>query len=286
MKKLLILILVISASAFALSSLTTLTSLITPTKNPPPTTQPSKKPLLRVALAADPHNENDLLEKALKQASGAGVNFVIGLGDYTAVGTQEELKAAKTVFENAKLPYYTTAGDHDLWDSRNKGEDPLANYSQIFGQSTQVFERENVLFVILDNSDIYSGISQEDWEILSSNLSNLSDLSQPRLKFIFAHKTPFHPQSSHVMGEGSAKVAKQAERLLGLMESTHIDGFFSGDIHFFAQFSTAGNSQAESVKITTVGAVAKERNFQGPRFGILTIYSDYSWKVEDVEIRF
>ena len=37
--------------------------------------------------------------------------------------------------------------------------------------------------------------------------------------------------------------------------------------------------------MTTIGAVASERNFQGPRFGILTVYGDYSWEVENVEIR-
>ena len=55
---------------------------------------------MRVALVSDSHNENDLLEKALAQAAGEGINFVIGLGDYTNTGTVEELQAAKNVFDD------------------------------------------------------------------------------------------------------------------------------------------------------------------------------------------
>ena len=147
-----------------------------------------------------------------------------------------------------------------------------------------------------------------------------------RICFVFAHKTPFHPESKHVMGEDSAEVARQARNLIDLLEDTHpchsresgnqilnrvfdytqtvpdrersrtveddrnqvdydkcpaVDGFFSGDLHFFAKYQ----SPNKSVKITTIGAIASDRNFQGPRFAILTVWDDYSWEVEDIEIR-
>ena len=144
-----------------------------------------KRPILRVALVSDSHNENELLAKALEQAKGKGVNFVIGLGDWTNTGTIEELGAAKKVFDNSRLDYFVTAGDHDLWDSRDKqslrsstssaglkGEGALTNFNQVFGKSSQIIERENVLFVILDNSDIYKGISPEDWSLLGKSITS------------------------------------------------------------------------------------------------------------------
>ncbi len=236
-----------------------------------------KTPLVRIVLVADSENENDLLAKALDQAKGMGVNFVIGLGDWSQVGTLSELSAAKAVFDKSGLRYFLTAGDHDLWDSRNRGEDALTNYRQIFGEPTQTREEKGIHIVIVDNSDIYSGLSQKDWESLNSKLETRNS----KLTFVFAHKTPFHPESAHVMGEDSPDVARQAKQFMDLMEAKKVAGFFSGDLHFFAQFK----SPNASVKITTIGAVSGERNFQGPRFGILTVFDDYSWNVEDVDVR-
>ena len=246
--------------------------------------QDEKKAILRVALVADSHNENELLAKALTQAKGMGINFVIGVGDYTNLGTVDELTVAKNEFEKSKLEYFLIPGDRDGWESRERGEVDPTNFIEVFGPLSQVLEREGVKFVLVDNSDLYKGISKEDWKKLNSDLSdlsNLGDLSQKRLVFVFAHKTPFHPESSHVMGEDSEEVSRQARKLMDLLEEGKVDGFFSGDLHFFASYL----SPSKIVKMTTVGAAASDRNFQGPRFAILTVFDDYSWEVEDVEIR-
>jgi hypothetical protein len=227
---------------------------------------------------------------------------VIGLGDWTNVGTMETLTSAKKVFDNSKLEYFVTAGDHDLWDSRNRGEAALANFNQVFGDASRVIEKDGIQIVLLDNSDIYLGISSQDMNLLKDTLglsevipadfgsqkspaspseAGRANVKSQKLIFVMAHKTPFHPESKHIMGEGNQEVAKQAQNLLTLLEDGKVDGFFSGDIHFFAQFK----SPSEAVKITTIGAVAKERNFQGPRFAIVTVWEDYSWDVEDIEIR-
>ena len=47
------------------------------------------------AVVADSHNANDNLQKALDRAKEAGVDYVIGLGDYTQVGSIEELPTIK-----------------------------------------------------------------------------------------------------------------------------------------------------------------------------------------------
>ncbi|MCR4325166.1 MAG: hypothetical protein NUV69_05800 [Candidatus Curtissbacteria bacterium] len=235
-----------------------------------------KTPILRVALVTDSGGENDLLGRALAQAQGIGINSVIGLGDWTQVGTLDDLSAVKQVFDNSKLEYFVLSGDHDDWDSRNRGEEATSNFEQVFGEPTQVLDKNGVRIVLLDNSDIYKGISESDWKVLSDALSG-----DEKLKLVFVHKTPFHPSSAHIMGADSAVVASQAQNLTGLLEERKVSGLFTGDLHFFAKFKSPDGS----VRITTIGAVASERNFQGPRFSILTVYSDYSWDVEDVEIR-
>ena len=238
--------------------------------------QKPKTAILRFALVADSEDENELLKKALSQAKSAGVNFVIGLGDFTSLGTLEQLTSARNVFDQSGLTYYVTAGDRDLWDSRNRGETATANFRQVFSEGSQVIIKEGIQFIILDNSDIYSGIKDAEISNIKYQISNID-----KLTFVFAHKTPFHPQSAHVMGEGNKEVSAQARKLMDLLEQKRVDGFFSGDLHFFARF----NSPSQAVKMTTIGAVNSARNFQGPRFAIVTVYSDYSWEVEDVEIR-
>src|SRR3990167_2757659 len=108
-----------------------------------------KTVLLRFVLVSDSANENELLAKALSQAQGAGVNFVIGLGDWSSVGTIEQLTATKAVFDQSGLNYYLTAGDHDLWDSRNRGEEALVNYRQVLGEPTREFDANGIQFMIV-----------------------------------------------------------------------------------------------------------------------------------------
>lgn len=236
-----------------------------------------KRGILSFALVADSENENDLLAKALKQAQGMGINFVVGLGDWTQVGTVSELEAVKKVFDEAKIQYFLTPGDHDLWDSRNRKEEALADYKKVFGEPNAAIVKNNVEIILVDNSDIYKGMSPESWAFLNSKLQ----IPNSKLTFVAAHKTPFHPESSHIMGAETPSVASQAKMFLDILIDSNVSGFFSGDIHFFAQFKSPDGK----LPITTVGAIASEKNFQGPRFAVVRVYSDYTWDVEDVEIR-
>ena len=276
MKKVLLLILIILSVLLGYSLAKSSFTVPGFEKNKNQENEEVKRPILRFAIVSDSQGENDLLEKALRQAQGKGINFVIGLGDWSTVGTQEQLSVAKQVFDESKLEYYLTAGDHDLWDSRNRGEDALANFNKIFGLAQHVIERNEIQIVILDNSDIYKGIPSDSWELLFEALEK-----DTKLRFVMAHKTPFHPDSAHIMGQDAPNVRAQAGNLLVILEEGQVSGFFSADMHFFAQFKTP----KQAVKITTIGAVSSQKNFQGPRFGIVTVYDDYSWKAEDVEIR-
>lgn len=247
----------------------------------------TKKVLLRVGLVADSHNDNYLLTKALGQLKASGADFVIGLGDYTNTGTTEELTDAKAVFEGSKLEYFLIPGDRDGWKNRENSQGNTDNFKRILDLfPSRVFEKNGVKFVLLDNSDLYQGIDEAGWQQLRSSLEFTVDSSRKlqtynQLIFVFAHKTPFHPDSNHVMGQDSAKVADQAKKFMGLMEQKKVDGFFSGDLHFFAKFK----SPSGFVRMTTIGAVDADRNFQGPRYAVLTVYDDYSWEVEDIEIQ-
>ena len=117
-----------------------------------------KKPVFKFLLVADSHNDNKNLAQAISQAKAqfADLEFIIGLGDYTEVGTIEELKSVKKVFDESSLRYFLIPGDHDLWDCRNRSVAPTACFKQVFGPNYQTFTLNNFKFLLLDNSDNYN----------------------------------------------------------------------------------------------------------------------------------
>ncbi len=244
--------------------------------------QPSpelRAPILTVALVADSHTDNEYLRKALTQAKSKGAQLVIGLGDYTNVGTEEELAAAKETFASADLPFYVTPGDHDMWFGRQQGVGANAFFNKAFGwrpgsQSYQEFEQEGVRFILLDTADNELGISAEQWEFLEKTLPG------KKLTFVLMHETPYHPHSEHIMGRIKPEVASQAGKLRKLLAQQYIGSVITGDLHFFAQFT----DEEYNVPYTTIGAVTLKRNPQKPRYGLLKVFEDKSFVIEDTEI--
>lgn len=246
-----------------------------PTENTS-TSMKAAGPTLKFALVADSHNDNDNLAKALDIAKNQGAKFVIGLGDYTEIGTIDQLQQAKKVFESSGLPFYTTAGDHDLWDATNKGLNSSANFSQVFGPPYQSFSDSNIRFVILFNSDNYEGIDalQQQWvnEVFGADLAKKT--------FVFLHEPLYHPSSDHMMGKVTPTLADQAKLLAKMFKDFGVLAVFTGDIHAFTRYE-----DPSGLKMTTVGALTRERNTQAPRFAMVDVYQDGSYNIEDLELK-
>lgn len=247
--------------------------------------QPLNKPVsFSFLLVADSHNENNYLQKALEQGKGRAKNlqFVIGLGDYTEVGTLAELQSAKKVFDAAGLRYFLAVGDHDLWDARDKGSiSPEVNFNKVFGQSYQSFVFKNVKFILMDNADIYLGMSQDQLDWVSLNLKKARVDENAKLIFGFIHAPLYHPSSDHTMGNTEPKLKDQAKLLINMLKNEGTDELFAGDIHFFTRYQ----EPETKLNMTTLGAVASAKNTQAPRYSIVTVYEDGSYSVEDVEIK-
>ena len=128
---------------------------------------PASNLVFRFLLFADSHNDNINLSKAITQAkqSYPDLKFIIGLGDYTEVGTIQELKNVKKELDLSSLRYFLLPGDHDLWDCRNRELSPIACFNQVFGPTYQSFTFENFHFILLNNSDNYIGFdaAQSKW---------------------------------------------------------------------------------------------------------------------------
>lgn len=236
----------------------------------------------RFLLFADSHSDNINLSKALTQAGSQfpDLKFIVGLGDYTEVGTIKELKEAKLKLDNANLRYFLVPGDHDLWDCRNRSLEPVACFKQVFGPNYQAFTFNNFKFLLLDNSDNYRGIEDEQLSWIGSELEKVKEEDMKGV-FVFMHEPLYHPSSDHVMGRVEKSLKFQADGLISQLEKAGTTRVFAGDIHYFSEY----HEPKTDMFMTTAGAVTIEKNPQAPRFAVVSVFDDGSVKVEDVEIK-
>lgn len=244
------------------------------------TSHPTSKSAFNFLMVADSHNDNVNLKKALAQAKGENPKFIIGLGDYSDVGTLSELREAKKEFDKSGLRYFLVVGDHDLWDSRNKSLSPNANFREVFGPTYQSFTYDNFRFILVYNSDNYIGMDQQQLDWLSSELDKAKK-DQTKAVYVFAHEPLFHPSSDHVMGRVEPKLKQQAKNLIHQLKDAQVKLVFYGDIHYFSQFS----EPETNLPMVTVGAITSDRNPQAPRFAAAHVMEDGNIEVEDIEIK-
>lgn len=240
----------------------------------------SSKPVFTFLMIADSHNDNVNLRKALTQAKGKDPKFIIGLGDYTEVGTIGELREAKKELDLSALRYFLTPGDHDLWDCRNRSLNPICNFQEVFGPPYQAFDFDNFRFIILFNSDNYVGLAQGQLEWLSSELARAKNEGVGAI-YVFLHEPLYHPSSDHIMGRVEQSLKSQAKRLIFEFKDAGVKKVFAGDTHYFSEYE----EPVTKLSMVTVGAVTIERNPQAPRYAVVTVYDDGLTKVEDVEIK-
>lgn len=247
-----------------------------------PTEPQSSNLAFKFLLVADSHSDNVNLAKAINQAkqSYPDLKFIIGLGDYTEVGTIDELKNAKKVFDSSSLRYFLIPGDHDLWDCRNRSLSPVSCFNQVFGLPYQSFTFNNFQFLLLYNSDNYTGFSAEQSKWVTDELEKTKQEGVKGI-FVFVHEPLYHPSSDHVMGWVEKDLKAQAGGLIFQLKDAGAAKIFAGDIHYFSEYS----EPKTNTPMVTIGAVTIERNPQAPRFAIVSVFEDGSTKVEDVEIR-
>lgn len=234
----------------------------------------------RFLLVADSHSDNVNLAKAINQAkeSYPDLKFIIGLGDYTEVGTIDELKNTKKELNNSSLRYFLIPGDHDLWDCRNRALTPTDCFNQVFGSAYQSFAFENFEFLLLNNSDNYTGFDGEQLKWITEELERTKGAKGV---FVFVHTPLYHPSSDHVMGWEEKSLKSQSLGLMFQLKEAGVAKVFAGDIHYFSEYA----EPKTDISMITVGALTLERNPQAPRFAVVSAFDNGSVKVEDVEIK-
>lgn len=234
----------------------------------------NKKIINRFAVLSDTHSDSDYTKKAVKQAKEAGAGYLIHSGDWTKVGTIEEFKNQKQIFDLSGLPYYGVMGDHDRWQSAEK------NFELVFGPRFESFDRGGFHHILIDSSDIKNGLGNDQLSWFERDLEG----NRSKKIIIIMHLPIYHPTSDRTISDKSGsdpERQRQTQRFLNLIKGNKIIAIFSGDHHLSSSYT----EPKTSVKIFISGAVTQERNFQTPRFSLVEIYEDYSIKVKDQIIK-
>jgi outer membrane protein assembly factor BamB/Icc-related predicted phosphoesterase len=87
--------------------------------------------------------EEDLRRTVADINQMSDIAFVVITGDITELGTNEELKLAKQVFDGLKVPYYIIPGNHDSGWSESGG----VMFKEVFGYDQFSFEYAGIRFL-------------------------------------------------------------------------------------------------------------------------------------------
>ncbi|HSX58213.1 MAG TPA: metallophosphoesterase [Candidatus Saccharimonadales bacterium] len=223
------------------------------------------------AVISDTHSDSSDTQRALQQIKSLGLKFVIHSGDWTTVGTIDELKAQKAIFDRSGLTYWGVMGDHDRWQSGS------ANFEKVLGRPYESFDRDNLHFILLDDSDLTNGLGEEQLDWLSLDLKKNPD----RDKIIVMHLPPYHPSSDRTLagkgGTNNSGLQEQTDQLLNMIKDQKVLAIFSGDHHLSQSYT----EPKTSVKIFISGAATSERNLQTPRWELVQVLQDQTVRVTD-----
>ncbi|MBN2435134.1 MAG: metallophosphoesterase [Spirochaetes bacterium] len=152
------------------------------------------------------------------------LQFVLSTGDLTSNGTKSEIKRFIKELENLAVPFYTTMGNHDSFDSQYK------YWHKVFGRTSFRFIYRDTLFVFLDSS---SGVLYHE---LYDDLEGWLGLSDG-LKIVLTHYPIVDPSGTR---GGSFSSRNEAYKLLSLLGENGTDLLLFGHIHSYYKYTLAG----------------------------------------------
>ncbi|MDO5523605.1 MAG: PQQ-binding-like beta-propeller repeat protein [Bacteroidia bacterium] len=105
--------------------------------------QPFKFALITDTHIGSPNNDEDLYRTVNDINSQPDIAFAIVSGDVTEFGSYNELRTAKCLLEDLKVPYYIIPGNHDS----NWSESGTNDFLRVFGGETFGFEYGGYKFI-------------------------------------------------------------------------------------------------------------------------------------------
>jgi len=183
----------------------------------------------RFAVLTDPHfGKSDTLDVTGIRAefNRLGVDFFLVLGDLVHDGLADEYSLAVAMLDSIGLPYYSTIGNHDLYQA-----DGWQQFKERFGPSCYVVTvGDQLKLIFLDTAEGAIGPTQFDW---------LDDeLADTTVTKLVATHYPLYDGSM----PGPYRLSSTAERnkLQHLLTNHHVPAIVSGHVHAWRHTAVDG----------------------------------------------
>lgn len=230
----------------------------------------SSKKLFSIALFAESEDDIDNLQLAIDKAISLDVDYIVHLGDLTQWGDVESLTTIKKVLSESGISWYAVPGDLDLGQSVG-----TSNFLSVFNTNYTMLTLKDINILVLDNSANYTPLDEERFTWFLNNIK--------KADFVMFSQPLYHPTNPKVMGivdgETQEDVYNQKNILLSEIRKYDIKAIFAADQHMA---SKSADEEKENLFHYVVGALAKRRNLQTPRFSVLTVFEDGAYDVSEI----
>ncbi len=160
----------------------------------------------------------------LAPGPGPAPRFVISTGDLVHRGREDEYELLERQLTTLELPFYSTVGNHELWDD-------VERWYRRFGRATVHFDFRGVAFSLVDSAS--AGIDPAVDALLDGWLAEHA----AGLHVFATHYPPLDPIGVRM---GSFASRREAQALLGRLAAGGVDLTLYGHLHTYTGFVNAG----------------------------------------------
>lgn len=150
--------------------------------------------------------------------------FVVGMGDITERAEDDEYETFDRQLAYLRIPFYTTLGNHELWESADK-------FFTRYGRASFQFEFKGVMFTFADSGD--AAIDP----LVDEQLVDWLRKARSQTSVFLTHMPPIDPVGVRY---GSFRSTRDGQRLLGELVDGQVDLTLYGHIHTFVEYDNAG----------------------------------------------
>lgn len=227
------------------------------------------EPVLEFALVGDVHQNFKVFDKIKAEIEAdKNISFIGILGDFTKVGGEKEFVEWQA--HKPTIPTYFVKGPHDAaWDK--SGE----NFKKYFGVSYYSFEKENVKVIVVDESDLKNGFSNEQLAWLEDEFKKSSQNSELKAQILLTHIPPNFPFATPEDAGQKNEVAKaQNEKFIELIKKYNPARVYSGHLHNYFTYPIS-----ETKVVVTGGGGGESHNIPfykdaGFHWTLVKVYKD------------